>query len=559
MAWNGQYKGNLREQAKHAPNPASSPGNARVPVKPWYIERPPTQIQTAAGTRIIPGRLVPVIFADQLPEWLEIKGIPRELNREQVAHSNYLGIIPGGDTTHDISIFGREVHFDPNPTSATGLSADAGEQKPVHTDTSLINQSKRDSEAQGLEREVQQDEQCTIMVKGNTGALHQRLPSPPPAVTGHDNPYQMLRLDGRHPTQYGQESFVHPADRLRQAFEAVPPASPSEPKTIYCLYWTKNGECREDRACAFKHEMPDTKEELQKVGISNNFPAWYREELAKKYIGSIKNKKRYTSLGLKEMADDYLRRVQLRVFGKQDQTAKDVGSSKRPKRSKAPELLTRISSSKIAEEASENRYTGRGTSANPENPISSSDSHRSSISSAAISTSGSSDVSSDVGISHPPRTLFSDRRAPKPRVQGKDKNKTAVIAAKRVISRQVTRPSIGTQRDVIQRQARSPSPDHFEDEIKALRDATDARWIRQQQEQVNTSLAPAPAPQTPKATSASVSVKEDAGNLISFENQQADFSATPRAVHSFPPLPLRDGRGESQARVQASLLDDDAT
>ncbi|KAI1265926.1 hypothetical protein F5Y18DRAFT_32417 [Xylariaceae sp. FL1019] len=284
MAWNSQYKGTVREQTKHVPYSASSPGKARLPIMPWYIERPPTKIQTATGTRILPGRLVPVIFADQLPEWLEIKGIPRELKREQVADFTALGLVPGGDT-HEVSIFGREVHFDSKPTSATGLSVGVGEQMHANADTSLNHQSKRDNEAQKADREIRKDGECTVMVKGNTGALHQRLPSPPPEATSHENPYQM-------------------------AFYESSLAIPSEPKTIYCLYYTKNGFCREGSACGFKHEMPETKEELQKVGISNNFPAWYREKKRKEYRRSIKNKRS----GLKQMEEDYLRRLQVRCL-----------------------------------------------------------------------------------------------------------------------------------------------------------------------------------------------------------------------------------------------------
>ncbi|KAI0894826.1 hypothetical protein F4806DRAFT_98155 [Annulohypoxylon nitens] len=58
-----------------------------------FIVRPSVTKHTANSTVTIPGPIVPLIAVDQLPEWLDLFGVPRELSLEQTVGLSNLGTV----------------------------------------------------------------------------------------------------------------------------------------------------------------------------------------------------------------------------------------------------------------------------------------------------------------------------------------------------------------------------------------------------------------------------------------------------------------------------------
>ena len=45
----------------------------------YFVIRPDTKRRTDDGVKLEPGAIVPLIAVDQLPDWLEVIGVPRDL------------------------------------------------------------------------------------------------------------------------------------------------------------------------------------------------------------------------------------------------------------------------------------------------------------------------------------------------------------------------------------------------------------------------------------------------------------------------------------------------
>ncbi|KAK7952388.1 uncharacterized protein PG986_008116 [Apiospora aurea] len=78
----------------HRPHPYHA---AAGPFPRHFLVRPATTKHTASGTITTPGPMVPLIAVDQLPEWIDIAGVPRELTVEQTMGLQNLGsvVVPG--------------------------------------------------------------------------------------------------------------------------------------------------------------------------------------------------------------------------------------------------------------------------------------------------------------------------------------------------------------------------------------------------------------------------------------------------------------------------------
>ncbi|KAI1330295.1 hypothetical protein F5Y16DRAFT_34229 [Xylariaceae sp. FL0255] len=94
-----------------------------VPPKPsppcsfnFYIERPSTITHSATGTITVPGAKVPLIAVDQLPSWIEIVGVPRDLQKS----INETG--PSIIATKTISITGTTTINNTTGTAASTMN-----------------------------------------------------------------------------------------------------------------------------------------------------------------------------------------------------------------------------------------------------------------------------------------------------------------------------------------------------------------------------------------------------------------------------------------------------
>ncbi|RYP24807.1 hypothetical protein DL765_000353 [Monosporascus sp. GIB2] len=75
-----------QQQSQHQP----------IPLPRYFLVRPGTVKHTASDAVTIPGPMVPLLPADQLPEWMDVLGVPRELAVEQTAGLVNLGTVARG-------------------------------------------------------------------------------------------------------------------------------------------------------------------------------------------------------------------------------------------------------------------------------------------------------------------------------------------------------------------------------------------------------------------------------------------------------------------------------
>ncbi|KAI0148133.1 hypothetical protein F4776DRAFT_673396 [Hypoxylon sp. NC0597] len=65
----------------------------QVPLPQHFVVRPGVTKHTASGTVTTPGPIVPLVAVDQLPTWLDLSGVPRELSLEQTIGLTNLGTV----------------------------------------------------------------------------------------------------------------------------------------------------------------------------------------------------------------------------------------------------------------------------------------------------------------------------------------------------------------------------------------------------------------------------------------------------------------------------------
>ncbi|XDG06894.1 hypothetical protein ABKA04_006509 [Annulohypoxylon sp. FPYF3050] len=88
--------------------PSSPQSSSQIQIKKQtnfpqhFIVRPGVTKQTANGTVTTPGPIVPLIAVDQLPEWLDLFGVPRELSLEQTVGLSNLGTVVRSPEFYDV-------------------------------------------------------------------------------------------------------------------------------------------------------------------------------------------------------------------------------------------------------------------------------------------------------------------------------------------------------------------------------------------------------------------------------------------------------------------------
>ncbi|KAK8042101.1 hypothetical protein PG993_006624 [Apiospora rasikravindrae] len=98
------------------PPPYHAPG----PFPRHFLVRPATTKHTASGTITTPGPMVPLIAVDELPEWIDIASVPRELTVEQTMGLQNLGSVLGAPETaaeyYEVRLH-QDVRFVESPSS----------------------------------------------------------------------------------------------------------------------------------------------------------------------------------------------------------------------------------------------------------------------------------------------------------------------------------------------------------------------------------------------------------------------------------------------------------
>lgn len=265
----------------------------------YFLVRPGITTQTDTETVVTLGALVPLIPVDQLPEWIEVIGVPRELSAEQTAGLSNLGIVAKGNGAFKLRMHWRTDEDDMDPT----IAYNSGPRIRVPEDDGTDDTESMTSG--GAVFYYQSPDPKPPQPAGRYGSVSSEMES------GSAVRQQAGRNDNTANAQRQTEPLlqnIHPADRLMAAAAGLTQASSSSlsrvtassipphiipsqrlpgkyyiknghPRTAttsssFCRHWCHHGTCKWGAACRYAHTMPSTLEGLADVGLKD-FPPWW--------------------------------------------------------------------------------------------------------------------------------------------------------------------------------------------------------------------------------------------------------------------------------------------
>lgn len=274
------------------------------------------------------GVIVPLIAVDQLPDWIQLAGVPRELDAEEAIGLTSLGIIDREDkNTYEVCLRtdkirailngtddeqtlscsaseeGQENEIpDPSPerrqdtvkAEAVARRETPAEKPEAPSTTSQAATSPKDlpdesgefqsaslGEPARPEKSQKPDKQHGDKRKGQ-----EQAPEPKLLASRHNVPN--VTTDDKPPAR--KEKPIRPhlteemRDRERERSRRLPPVVAQRgvkdkslgghPDTIYCRHWCHHGTCKWGWECRYQHRMPTNQEGLREVGLKD-FPTWY--------------------------------------------------------------------------------------------------------------------------------------------------------------------------------------------------------------------------------------------------------------------------------------------
>ncbi|KAI1642064.1 uncharacterized protein F4817DRAFT_354022 [Daldinia loculata] len=296
--------------------PSPRPTQNQTPLPHYFIVRPGTTKHTASGTVTTPGPIVPLIAVDQLPEWLDLFGVPRELSVEQTVGLCNLGTAVRNPEFYQVhmhndlqatptasqedyhaqteqTLRGRAqgtndsrlvpvdiptISASPSTSSSTSLTS-AEEGSTASSREDLVSESSPtpsgpSTQATSNSNPHTKPDKTSSNSTNTTTSQHPRFPSPTVSGSTPPTPPNAHFLPSWYPPSwYPSRSRNKPSHR-----HAPRPSSHSHtagsPSSTYCKHWCHRGTCRWGAQCRYAHEMPTTAAGLRDVGLAHH-PAWY--------------------------------------------------------------------------------------------------------------------------------------------------------------------------------------------------------------------------------------------------------------------------------------------
>lgn len=269
----------------------------------FYVIRPERKQTTTSGN--VTYSIVPLIPADQLPEWLDIVGVPKTLHHHQASKMTSVGIVPRDAGFYSVQIMGSDPSVSQPPSFSWAEAApfahvpimggdehDPSSSSSIHTPSNEIDHKERMKTHRDeygpwplpLSNLVPQAEERSVQYQGEddmpTGYSPSTLPSIHlDAISSHDTvpthstsstPLPDSREDPDH-----QDSS---ADSIPDDQAPPPPSKQQQPYRPpdrgYCHYWCTHGVCKWGPRCRFLHKMPETPEGFRSVKLTG-YPRWY--------------------------------------------------------------------------------------------------------------------------------------------------------------------------------------------------------------------------------------------------------------------------------------------
>ncbi|KAH6651048.1 hypothetical protein F5144DRAFT_626005 [Chaetomium tenue] len=238
----------------------------------FFIVRPDTERVDADGkTYIIPGPLVPLVAVDELPEWLDIPSVPRNLSIAQTMNLSNLGIASKSKDPYAVRIVHHATPLALQRAAAANNAVVAPATQPLSlTPASASNDRKATATpatptakpaAHRVGRtQAHQDEAHTDAVSTSTTTASVHNPQPPPPQTQ---------------PKHAAITNTNTTPANNTAIASSSSANNTVAKTEYCRHWCRYGNCRWGMRCRYLHAVPTTAAELAAIGL-REIPAWWR-------------------------------------------------------------------------------------------------------------------------------------------------------------------------------------------------------------------------------------------------------------------------------------------
>ncbi|KAK8048630.1 hypothetical protein PG994_010360 [Apiospora phragmitis] len=139
--------------------------HAAAPSPLHFLVRPATTKHTASGTVTMPGPMVPLVAVDQLPEWLDIAGVPRELTVEQTMGLQNLGSAgPETAECYELRLHQDRRESKNHARTASSLLMDA--------DTTALDPHDKDLPGSSSSKHCQKKHSDAVTVVNGTSGHH---------------------------------------------------------------------------------------------------------------------------------------------------------------------------------------------------------------------------------------------------------------------------------------------------------------------------------------------------------------------------------------------------
>ncbi|KKY31676.1 hypothetical protein UCDDA912_g08400 [Diaporthe ampelina] len=237
----------------------------------------------------MPGPIVPLIAVDQLPDWMQLVGVPRELDAEQTIGLTNLGIVDKEDDSvfevrlhHDRirAILNSKMGSDSSGPDSSGPGNDKAEAT-VKKETASAAKSK----TKAIEKAASEE---SLSTSADTSSTTRPGPVERPAPRVHLGERMLsasrhnvanTAMDIQPHSNNERPLRPHMTEATRGELRPTAPQRTTakqdkQPATAFCRHWCLHGTCKWGLECRYQHRMPATVEGLREVGLKD-FPTWY--------------------------------------------------------------------------------------------------------------------------------------------------------------------------------------------------------------------------------------------------------------------------------------------
>lgn len=240
-----------------------------------FIVRPQADDGTA-------GAIVPLVAVDQLPDWMQLAGVPRELDAEQTIGMTNLGVVDNEDD----STFEVRLHHDKIRAILNDADDGGGKTKAKATKKKTIPPTETRGKANVIAHAASDE---SLSTSTGTSSSTTTGPVEKPKLGAHHRAERTLSASRHNPanaapdTTHARSISEKPLRPHMTAAARDGPRPPApqratrqdrQPTTVFCRHWCHHGTCKWGLDCRYQHRMPVTRDGLQEVGL-RDFPAWY--------------------------------------------------------------------------------------------------------------------------------------------------------------------------------------------------------------------------------------------------------------------------------------------